>query len=293
MKEKRTQGQPRGKSSTSVLTRPADTMPIVQSEQKKAVKRVWLVPAIYGGAILAAVVIFGLVTYNILNATPTSSKTLNTYCTALKTQDYGTAYKQFDPSTQKLFSVIEFVQYASDNAGAGKVADCQVKNVQSTNTQSTGNVAYTYANKSVRSVNYKLSSNTNGDWKITNVLISTPSIVLDSYCNAVKQQDYATAYAFVSNDVKVQETEGQYATKTKRFGLAGGKGVASCSVSNIVNGGAQAAGTITYTSVQKKVAIVDYVLVEESGIWKLDSEQPRLPGKGQGSQSGGTQGGDN
>ena len=159
------------------------------------------------------------------------------------------------------------------------MTDCHVVNVQSTDTQGTGTVAYTYDNKSTRSIKYTLKSDANGDWQITNVLISTPSIVLNRYCDALKRQDYTTAYSFVSNDVKVQETLQQYSIKTKRFALAGGKGIASCTISNIVNGGAQAAGTITYTSMQGKVATVDYVLVEESGIWKLDSEQPRLPGK--------------
>ena len=255
-------------------------VPVKSAKQKDARRRVWVMPAFYGGVILAAIIIFGIVTYNVLSATPNATKTLNTYCTALKTQDYGTAYKQFDSATQQLFNGIEFLQYASDNAGAGAVTDCHVTNVQSTDTQGTGTIAYTYNDKSTRAVNYIVKSNASGDWQITNVVISTPSILLKSYCDAVKRQDYATAYTFVSNDVKIQETEPQYSAKTKRFAIAGGKGIASCSISNIVNGGAQASGTITYTSIQKKVAIVDYVLVEESGIWKLDSEQPRLPGQG-------------
>jgi limonene-1,2-epoxide hydrolase len=242
-------------------------------------------PTLYGSVILAALLIFGVVTYNVLNATPSPTKTLNTYCTALKAQDYGTAYKQFNSATKQLFNVVEFVQYASDNAGAGAVTNCHVVSAHNTDTQGIGTIAYTYNDRSTRSINYKLASDANGDWYITNVLISTPSIVLNSYCDAVKRQDYATAYKLVSNDVRVQETEAQYATHTKRFAAAGGKGIASCIVSNIVNGGAQAAGTITYTSLQGKEATVDYVLVEESGVWKLDSEQPRLSGTNSSSSS--------
>jgi hypothetical protein len=101
-------------------------------------------------------------------------------------------------------------------------------------------------------------------------------MTLITYCNAIKQQDFATAYSQVSSSVKSQRTEAQFASSMQQFLKAGGSSLARCSVSNVASSGANAAGTITFTSTSGKIAVIDFVLVDENGLWRLESEQPRV-----------------
>ena len=67
------------KSRATVLTRTSGKLPVTTTKHNTTRKRVWLLPAFYGVVLLAAVIIFGVVTYNVFNATPSASKSLTEY----------------------------------------------------------------------------------------------------------------------------------------------------------------------------------------------------------------------
>lgn len=235
--------------------------------------------SIYGSILLIALaicVISGLIAFSTL---PNPTRTLTAYCNALKRGDYGTAFKQLDETTQQTFNVIAFTQYSEDNEGAGTVKDCLVANVQASSNSASGTIRYTFANKSNHAIGYALSY-IGSSWFITNASISTPKTTLTDYCNALLKQDFKTAFNLVSNDVRTMETEAQFATRTQAFLQAGGGNVTSCAVSNIINSGSSATGTLTFTSASKKTAVIDFELSLESGAWRLVSEQPRPYGAG-------------
>jgi limonene-1,2-epoxide hydrolase len=255
----------------------ADETPALVTVKRKSIRTPRTIFAIYGGILAFAIVVCTLTTVFALRVLPDPGHTLTAYCTALQRRDYGTAYKQLDSATQKLFNVVAFTQYSEDNEGAGAVTGCDIANVSATNASASGTVRYTYANHHRLPVTYTLSY-TASNWFITNASISTPKATLTTYCNALMKRDYPMAYTQVSNDVKAQESEKQFATRTDAFMKAGGGGIASCVVSNVINSGGSATGTLTFTSSSKRTAIIDFVLSLESGSWKLVSEQPRRYG---------------
>ena len=193
----------------------------------------------------------------------TPSLTLTTYCNALVTADYQTAYNQFSSSAQSQIGTE--AQFAA-TATTIKIKDCIVTNVNDT----TGSGAITY----VRGDGNKVSANEtlvkdNVTWKISDQqFISTPTETLLTYCSALQAQDYQTAYDQLSSSAKSQETEAQFAANFKSVKLT------ACTVSNVND--TAGTGTITYgvsngnSTVQ---VVLDYTLVKENGSWKINSEQ--------------------
>ena len=102
---------------------------------------------------------------------------------------------------------------------------------------------------------------------------STPGKTLTTFCNALKSQDYQTAYDQLSTGLKNQFTESQFAAA---FSNNGGSGnVTNCSVSNTSDNGTTGNGTITYTFANGSTVIDDYRLVDESGEWKINNQTTR------------------
>ncbi|GAC1678152.1 MAG: hypothetical protein PVS3B1_18760 [Ktedonobacteraceae bacterium] len=234
----------------------------------------WLVFGLGIAVIAGAAVLLGTLVGKgggIPGSTSGAFSTLNTYCNALKSQDYGTAYKQLDNNTHTAFTIVDFTLYSEDNAGAGKVQNCSVKSVNSGTTQATGIVDYVYNTNKTQSSNYMLHYEQN-TWRIANVSISTPSSTLHAYCEALKKQDYPAAYDLVSGSIRSKDTLAQFTQRTDRFVQDGG-GIASCQATNVSDTGADAQGTIVYTSNRGKTATLDYTMVLENGAWKMVSQQ--------------------
>ena len=190
----------------------------------------------------------------------TPSFTLNTYCNALSTQDYQTAYDQFSKNFQSQAGTE--TQFASA-AAATKVKGCTVSNVNDPG--KTGTLVYARGDGNKVSETDTLI-NENGTWKINDQqLISTPTETLLAYCSALKSQDYQTAYNQLSTSAQSQETEAQFAANFKSVT------VNDCTVSNVND--TAGTGQITYTLNGSNVGAFDYTLVDENNTWKINSEK--------------------
>lgn len=197
---------------------------------------------------------------NAQNPRSTASLTLNTYCTALSGQDYSTAYNQFSKNYQSQNgSETDF----ANSVTAEKVKSCVVNTVQ--DAAGTGMITY------VRSDGLKINANetlTNeqGTWKINDEqFVSSPTLTLLTYCNALKNKDYQTAYDQLSSSAQSQETEAQFAANFSSVT------VDDCTVSNVND--TAGTGQISYTLSGTNVGAFDYTLVDESNTWKINSEK--------------------
>ena len=234
---------------------------------RRSWQRQGLAFVIAGGIVLVGLVGFGLLGFVVFDAVSGPSSTLNAYCNALKNQNYQTAYQQLDRNSQHKFSLSDFTYYVTDNNGAGRVTNCAVSNVGDANARGSGTISYTYTDGGTRSISYTLSDQ--GDsWRITNVVASTPDITLRVYCDALDKRDYPTAYSQFSTEFKSTLSESEFA---QRFSAAG---IDACKASDVQQDGPIALSAITYGDTKGNTIIFNAHLINESGVWKIDTQQP-------------------
>ncbi len=100
---------------------------------------------------------------------------------------------------------------------------------------------------------------------------STPEKTLTTYCNALKSEDYQTAYNQFSRANQSQESEAQFAAAFSSTHVK----ITGCSVSNTSDDGTLGQGTMSYTTNANVNGIIDYQLIQEDGAWKISRETPR------------------
>ena len=189
----------------------------------------------------------------------TPSLTLSNYCGGIKSGDYQTAYSQLSSTIQSQATEAQFAASFTTN----KLTDCMVSNVN--DTAGTGQVTYTYSSGATATVNFTLVQE-NGTWKI-NAVSRNPTETLNAFCSALKHQDYLVAYGQFSSSLRSQATEAQFAAS---FGTTT---VTDCTVSNVDDNAGT--GTISYTFSDGSTPAFDYTLLNESGIWGINSSKQR------------------
>jgi limonene-1,2-epoxide hydrolase len=241
-----------------------------QAPVKKPSRRgLWIALSAAVGALLLGIVAFGVIGF-VNRSTPT--KTLNAFCVALKSGDYQTAYNQLSSGLQAKFgSEAVFATGFLNNAGLGKIHDCSVSNVD--DGVGTGTITYALSGGSGSTliVDYELVYE-NGTSKINaQQFISTPTETLSTYCGALKNQDYQTAYDQLSSSQHNQQSEAQFAANFN------GIKVTECTVTNVND--TAGTGTLTYTLSNGNTTaqvVLDYTLVKENNVWKINREQKHV-----------------
>lgn len=194
------------------------------------------------------------------------SLTLTTYCNALVMGDYQTAYNQFTSAAQGQIGTE--AQFAA-TATSTKIKNCTVSNVN--DTTGTGTISYLRGDGNTVSANETLVKE-NGSWKINaQQFISTPTETLLTYCAALKNQDYQTAYDQLSSSQHNQQSEAQFAANFNRIK------VTECTVTNVND--TAGTGTLNYTLSNGNTTaqvVLDYTLVKENSVWKINSEQKHV-----------------
>lgn len=203
-----------------VYTEPAPPQPVRRRRAWIWITLVVLVLLIAGGA---AFVFFS-------RSTP--EKTLDSYCQALQAQNYVAAYNQLANSIQNMESE---PQYAAIAQALGKTTACTHGSASIITNTATANLTVVSAGQTYNGTVTLLQDNSN-NWKIS-ILLSSPAMTLNTFCNALKIGDYVTAYSALSSDLKGRVAESQF--ETDFAGL-------TCSYSGILVSGINAAATATF-----------------------------------------------
>jgi FHA domain/Domain of unknown function (DUF4878) len=133
----------------------------VQS-QKKSRLGLWIALIV----IVLLVAAGGVGGYVYLNRS-TPEKTLTTYCNALQSGDYQTAYNQLSSSLTSKFTEPQFAQLSQVSfAAVGGLKSCTVSNVQENGSTATGTITGTFGNGKTQPSPVSLV-NQNGTWKLT------------------------------------------------------------------------------------------------------------------------------
>jgi limonene-1,2-epoxide hydrolase len=191
---------------------------------------------------------------------PTPTYTLFRFCSYLVAGDYKSAYGLYSSGYQGKTTEPDY----ANGFSSGKPTNCTLGNIDDATGK--GIVMITYQAGS-GAVSYdEVLIKENSTWKIDNEqLHSTPTVTLGTFCNALKQKDYQTAYNQLSSDNKSSLTEADF---QKNY-----SNIADCSVSNADDNAGT--GTINFTLTDNTTATVDYTLAQENGIWKLKTQKVR------------------
>ena len=229
--------------------------------------KLWLIVGAIVGVLLIAAIVIGVIGYMGYVNRPTTTKTLNAYCTALKGGDYKAAYDQLSSGLRAKFgSEAAFAAAYSTNGGLGKITNCTVNNVN--DGANTGTISYVLSQGNAHSlvVDYGLINENNAVKINAQTPRSTPTLTLTNYCNALTQQDYQTAYNQLSADLQNQiGGESQFAS------FASAENIKGCTVKSADD--AAGTGTLAYIRSDGNNTGATATLANEKGTWKITKLQ--------------------
>jgi hypothetical protein len=136
---------------------------------------------------------------------PTPEKTLDAYCEALQAQNYVAAYNQLASSLQNMETE---PQYAAISQALGKTTVCTHSSANIITNTATANLTLVSSGQAYNGVVTLLQDSSN-NWKIS-ILLSSPTMTLNTFCNSLKNGDYQSAYSELSSTLKSQHTETQF-----------------------------------------------------------------------------------
>ena len=237
--------------------------PVSPPAQPRKRGGLWIILGVTGVVLVIGLILLGAIGY-VNRSTPT--KTMDAFCNAVKSRDFHTAYNQLSSGLQSKFgSEAQFTTGYNSNNGLGEITNCTVSQVN--DSAGTGTTSNTFASGSTLIDDYTLV-NENGSWKINSQQPrSIPTLTMHTYCSALKSGDYQAAYNQLSTTAQSQESEAQFAANFSPHPPN------DCIVSQVND--TIGTGTITYTYSGGTKLIADYTLVNESGTWKIKTEQPR------------------
>lgn len=236
--------------SVPVYVEPAPPQPVRRRRAWIWITLVVLVLLIAGGA---AFVFFS-------RSTP--EKTLDSYCQALQAQNYVAAYNQLASSIQNMETE---PQYAAIAQALGKTTACTHGSANIISNTATANLTVVSAGQTYNGTVTLLQDNSN-NWKIS-ILLSSPAMTLNTFCNALKIGDYATAYSALSSDLKSRVAETQFETDF---------GGLTCSYKGILVSGINAAATATFRDNTGASSTGAFTLREDhnsNNDWKINGIQ--------------------
>jgi predicted component of type VI protein secretion system len=192
----------------------------------------------------------------------TPEKTLDAYCQALQTQNYVAAYDQLASTLQNTQTE---PQYAGVLQALGKVSSCTHGSANILANTATANLTLVSSGQTYKGTITLLQDNSN-NWKI-NILLTSPALTLNTFCNALKIGDYPSAYSELSSDLKSQHTETQFESDF---------GGLTCSYSRLAVSGINAAALATFTNTTGASSSGAFTLTEDhssNNDWKINGIQ--------------------
>jgi len=212
-----------------------------------------------GLLVLIALAVGGYFYFN--RSTP--EKTLDAFCIAMQGQDYQTAYNQLSNSLQSNETELEFANTLRAN---GKVDTCMHSSANTTNNKATANVTIVTGSGQASISRIILTADSGSNWKLS-LFPTTPSMTLTAFCNALKNKDYPTAYAQLTNGIKRLHAEAQFETDFASL---------TCSYSNISPSGGTTTASVAFINSSGQTASAKVSLIQDgdsNNNWKINSIQ--------------------
>jgi len=197
----------------------------------------------------------------------TPEKTLDAYCRALLGQDYLTAYNQLSISLQTTERESQFARILE---AQGRITSCTHGAANFNGTTALVNLVFLSSSGQSSNSPVTLTQDSGNTWKIS--VPFPPTITLNTYCYALTNKDYQTAYDQFSSLVKSQVAEADYATNESQGESTVG-GISRCTVSDVSESGTSATGTITFFAGNGQSGASHYMLTNEGGFWKISGIQ--------------------
>ncbi|MGZ3628727.1 MAG: FHA domain-containing protein [Ktedonobacteraceae bacterium] len=264
---------------------PASTLPqLYLTSNEKQLDAIPFVPADFDGSIpgymsieqvrrrdrrfiligvgLLVVIALGIGGYFYFNRS-TPEKTLDAFCIAMQGQDYQTAYNQLSNSLQSNETELEFANTLRAN---GNVYTCTHSSANTTNNKTSANVTIVTRSGQSSSSNITLTTENGNNWKLS-LFPTTPIMTLTAFCNALRNKDYPTAYAQLTNGIKRLRAEAQFETDFANL---------TCTYSNISSSGSITSATVTFKNSSGQAASAKVTLIEDgesNNNWKIYSIQ--------------------
>jgi serine/threonine protein kinase len=186
------------------------------------------------------------------------AKTLNTYCSALQNGDYATAYGQFSARLQGKLSETQFTSFFPKPSSCSYAALAQTMGGATTNIITTT----TSSGQSETDLVSLVLDSTN-TWKIDDVT-NLPDKTLDTFCNALQQRDYQTAYNQTSNAFQGSYPESKFASDFS--------GVTSCTHDTAsVSGGNVTTNMTLGVGSGQTLPVTAFLIKDSTGVWKIDN----------------------
>ncbi len=193
------------------------------------------------------------------------ARILYTYCEALKSQDYATAYAQLDSDSQHMLKLSDFTHIIQHPTNMGTTRDCHVTTVSNKGNSAWGGINYTRNNGTVFTVSYNLHEQDHS-WKISHLAGSSPDLLLAIYCHAIDTMAYSVAYQLWSKTTQYEIALPAFAHRLRSIGIKG------CSTASVEINGVRATTTLVYTGdhTQERLYFID--LVYDDGFWWIDHQ---------------------
>lgn len=108
---------------------------------------------------------------------------------------------------------------------------------------------------------------------------STPDQTMTTFCTALQNNDYPTAYKQLSSNAQQRETEQQFASGLRSgFNRVGGLSACTAQPATINGNSASSMMQWTFNTFAGQAVPVPTQLISENGIWKIDSAKPQVQG---------------
>jgi hypothetical protein len=211
--------------------------------------------------VIVILILGGVAYYYFSRSTP--EKTLDAYCQALQAQNYLAAYDQLTSSLQNTESES---QYAAISQALGKIAACSHSSAGIIANTATANLTLISSAGQRYNGTITLLQDNSSNWKIS-ILLSSPDLTLNTFCNALKIGDYQSAYSELSSTLKSQHSESQFESDF---------GGLTCSYSKIAVSGINAAANATFTDTTGASSNGGFTLSEDhssNNDWKISGIQ--------------------
>lgn len=205
------------------------------------------------------------------------------YCAALQSQDYATAYKELDAKLQKATSQATYTAQAQAHAQVdGAIQSCTLTALGHGNTSAAASftVSLVRAHLGARSGVVGFTA-TQGAWRVTSVdasLAGSDLGALDTgaaFCAALTHNDFGGAYNLLSGNARNTYSEGQFQTQFGVSGILTWSGCAPDLTTYHVSGSTasyNSALKVTRTDTGATASLVFALsFVREGSSWRLDS----------------------